>query len=71
MSEPIVQIGAILDSISTRKDKSIKVVFETNEVSAQEAQILFSMRDGDSETFYREHMEKVLNWIKDKLEPEA
>lgn len=117
MSEQ-VQIGAILDSISTRKDKSIKIVFETNEVSAQEAQIIFSMRDsfgwlsfspskeaievpeepppeftnqksysqrlraclyrlweqkgtpGDSESFYREHMEKVINWVKDRLEPD-
>lgn len=45
MSESPLQIEAILDSIATRKDKSVKIVFETNEVNAEECSRLFSMRD--------------------------
>jgi hypothetical protein len=40
-----VQIGAILDSISTRKDRSVKLVFETNEIPDAQAAALFAMRD--------------------------
>ena len=119
VQEP-VKIGATLDSISTRKDKSLKIIFESQEIGAEQAANLFNLRDqfgwvifapsglqeieipnepppefanqksysqrvrgalyrlweqkgkhGDSESFYREHMEKILNWIKDRLEPEA
>lgn len=28
-------------------------------------------KPGDSESFYREYMEKVINWVKDRLEPEV
>ena len=40
-----VQVQAILDSISTRKDGSIKLVFETQEVNPQEGYSLFELRD--------------------------
>lgn len=40
-----VKIGAIFDSLSTRKDKSFKLVFETNELSHAEAANLFELRD--------------------------
>lgn len=39
-----VTMPAILDAASTRKDRSIKLVFETQEMSAEVAAALFSMR---------------------------
>lgn len=44
MKEP-VKVGAILDSISTRKDKSLKIVFESQEMGSEQASNLFAMRD--------------------------
>lgn len=119
-NERVVKIGATLDSISTRKDKSIKVVFETQEVTPEQGTALMARRDsygwlifvpsdhqeveipdeppaeflgqksmsqrlrgaihiwweqsgrpGDSESFYREKMERFINIVKSKLDPEA
>lgn len=113
-----VQVQAILDSISTRKDGSIKLVFETQEVSSKEGFNLFEMRDrfgwlafapqkselkipeepavnpriekspsqrlrnvifvlwkqlgasGDFEDYYRKQMERMIEQVKERLDPE-
>lgn len=44
--EKIFKCEAILDGISTRKDRTIKLVFETNELGAEEAANAMSMRNG-------------------------
>jgi hypothetical protein len=45
MQEDLVKVEAILDSISTLKDRSIKMVFYTQEVGAEQGFKLFSMRN--------------------------
>ncbi len=45
MNDKIVKVGSILDNISTRKDGSIKMVFETQEVTSEQGVNLFSMRN--------------------------
>ncbi|MBL7685942.1 MAG: hypothetical protein JNK65_07920 [Deltaproteobacteria bacterium] len=42
-----VQLFAILDSVSTRKDRSIKLIFETREVTQEQFTSLFEMRDSE------------------------
>lgn len=120
MTKEPLKIGAILDSVSTRKDRSFKIVFESQEIGSEQASNMFGMMDscgwlifapyersevvipndpppefkaqksysqrlrevlyvlwkqkgkvGDSESFYREHMERFIQNIKDRLEPEA
>lgn len=114
-----VLVSACLESAKTLKDRSIKLVFETQEMSAEQCAQLFSLRNQigwlifasenetevnvpqeppqefktnktpskrmrdvmfvwwkqtspnqDFESFYRDKIETVINWIKDKLEPE-
>lgn len=42
----MIQIEAILDAITTRKDGGLKLVFVTNEVSAIEGASFMEMRNG-------------------------
>lgn len=59
MSENTLKINAILDSISTRKDKSLKLVFETNEVSDEEGMKLLKMRDQYGWLSFSEHKREI------------
>lgn len=118
MSEP-VKAPALLDKITTLKDGSVKLVFETQELSAQMAANLLEQRNqqgwlifapsnstvtvpdepppefkadktpsqrlravlfvlwkqegskADFDAFYRGKMERMIDWVKDKLEGDA
>lgn len=115
----ITQFQAYMDKITSLKDGSFKMVFEGQELSAQDSTALFSLRgklgwvlfspnelseadipkepikefkdqkshalrlrntifvlwkqhgeQGDFETFYKQEMERHINMVKEKLEPE-
>ena len=42
--QKIIKIGAILETPTSRKDRSIKLVFEANEIGDEQAAAAFSMR---------------------------
>lgn len=113
----VVKVPAILEGINTLKDRTLKVTFHTNEISAETGASLMRLNQnfgwllfasegvseieipseppkefrneksqsqrlravlflwwqqdgskGEFESFYRQKMETIINWVKDKLE---
>lgn len=49
MINKILQFGCLVDKVSTLKDRSLKIVLETQELDAEDKALLFSF--GDKETW--------------------
>lgn len=67
MEENFLQLQGILTSISTRKDRSLKIVFETNEVTSQDFKALFEMRDCFGWISFTETKREVIEFPKQEI----